>query len=80
MLPSINTINHEEMFEDIGTIRDHIARATIGSTVDLLVGTQTVIHGVVTGVFSDAGTPKIVVGGMLYDPKQILTVAPPRLY
>ena len=68
------------MFEDIGTIRDHIARATIGSTVDLMVGTRTIIHGVVTGVFNDAGMPKIVVGGMLYDPNQILTVAPPRLY
>ena len=50
------------------------------STVDLLVGTRTVIHGVVTGVFTDAGTPKIMVGGMLYDPKQIVTIAPPRLY
>ena len=28
MLP-VTPLNHEEMFEDLGTIRDHIARATI---------------------------------------------------
>jgi hypothetical protein len=80
MLPPAYPFPREEMFEDIGSIREHIARATIGSTVDLLIGARTVIHGVVTGVLDDAGLPKIVVGGMLYDPKQILTMAPPRLY
>jgi hypothetical protein len=66
--------------EDIGTIRDHIARAAIGRTVDLRAGTNTVIHGIVTGVFKESGHLKIVVGGRNYDTNQILTIVPTTIY
>jgi len=76
-----NTLSHPApVREDIGTIRDHIARAAIGRTVDLRAGTNTVIHGIVTGVFKEAGRLKIVVGGRNYDTQQILTITPTTIY
>ena len=59
-----------------GVVRKHIARAMIGQTVDLLVDARTVAHGVVTGVMTEAGMPKLVVDGMHYDLNQILTATP----
>ena len=59
-----------------GVVRRNIARAMVGRTVDLLVDTGTIAHGVVTGVMTDAGTPKLVVGGMSYDLNQLLTATP----
>ena len=59
-----------------GAVRKNIARAMIGRTVDLLVDAQTIAHGVVTGVLTEAGMPKLVVGGMSYDLNQILTATP----
>ena len=59
-----------------GGVRRNIARGMIGRTVDLLVDAQTVAHGVVTGVMTEAGMPKLVVDGMNYDLNQILTATP----
>lgn len=54
----------------------NLARSMIGRTVDLLVDAKTITHGVVIGVFTEAGMPKLVVDGMIYDPHQVLTVTP----
>ena len=62
--------------DGLGAIRVHMAEAIIGSEVDLLVDATHITHGVVTGVFNEAGTPKLVVDGARYDLDQILTVAP----
>lgn len=54
----------------------NMANAMVGRTVDLLVGTKKVTHGVVTGVLTEAGKPRIVVGRSSYDMSQILTITP----
>jgi hypothetical protein len=60
-------------------VRKHLAKAMIGRTVDLLVDAHTIVHGIVTGVLNEAGTPKLVVGGNGYDLNQILTATPASL-
>ena len=62
-----------------GVVRKHIARSLIGQAVELLVGSHTIVHGVVTNVMTEAGTPKLVVGGARYDLSQILTTMPASL-
>jgi len=57
-------------------IRHQIARTLIGRTVDLLADTKTIAHGVVTGILSEGGVDKLVVGGSEYSINQILTVTP----
>jgi hypothetical protein len=57
----------------LGVIRKKLARAMVGSTVDLLAERQTVAHGLVTGVSMVAGMPKIVVNGRAYDINQVVT-------
>jgi hypothetical protein len=57
-------------------IRRQIARTLIGRTVDLLADTKTIAHGIVTGVLSEGGVDKLVVGGSEYNVNQILTVTP----
>ena len=59
--------------DNLGGIRKKLARAMVGSTVDLLADRQTVSHGIVTGVFMASGAPKIVVNGRTYDMSQVLT-------
>ena len=54
----------------------NMANALVGRTVDLLVGTKKVTHGVVSGVLTEAGKPRIVVGRASYDLRQILTITP----
>jgi hypothetical protein len=54
----------------------NMAQALVGRTVDLLVGTKKVAHGIVTGVLTEAGKPRIVVGRSSYDMSQILTITP----
>jgi hypothetical protein len=62
------------LFENkMGGIRKKLARAMVGSTVDLLDERHTVTHGVVTGVLLTAGTPKIIVNGQRYGMEQVLT-------
>lgn len=53
----------------------NMANALVGRTVDLLVSKK-VTHGVVTGVLTEAGKPRIVVGRTSYDLRQILTITP----
>jgi hypothetical protein len=53
----------------------NMANAMVGRTVDLLVSKK-VTHGVVTGVLTEAGKPRIVVGRTSYDLRQILTITP----
>ena len=54
-------------------IRGNLARAMVGSTVDLLADGRTVTHGIVTRVKVVAGAPKIVVNGRPYDLEQVVT-------
>ena len=62
------------LFEDkLGAVRKKLARAMVGSTVDLLADGHTVAHGIVTGVFMTAGAPKIIVNGQTYDISQVVT-------
>jgi hypothetical protein len=65
--------------DQLGVIRAHMAEAMIGCAVDLLIDATHIAHGVVTGVLTEAGTPKLVVDGHRYDLNQILTVAPAAL-
>ena len=59
----------------IGAVRQHLAEAMIGKTVDLLNG-RAVAHGVVSGVMLLAGNPKLLVNGRAYDLNQVLTASP----
>ncbi len=54
----------------------NMANALVGRTVDLLVGAKKMTHGVVSGVLTEAGKPRIVVGRASYDLRQILTITP----
>ncbi len=51
----------------------------IGNVVDLQTGSQSILHGMVTGVLTEAGKPKLVVNGHQYDLSQVLTVLPATL-
>ncbi len=57
----------------LGSVRKKLAHAMVGSTVDLLADSQTIAHGIVTGVFIAGGAPKIIVNGQTYDMSQVLT-------
>jgi hypothetical protein len=59
----------------IEEVRQHLAQAMIGKTVDLLNG-RAVAHGVVSGVMLLAGNPKLLVNGRAYDLNQVLTASP----
>jgi len=77
--------NHEMLFtsncvtssqnSQLGEVRQHLAQAMIGKTVDLLSG-RAVAHGVVSGVMLLAGNPKLLVNGRAYDLNQVLTASP----
>ncbi len=60
---------------EIGAVRQHLAEAMIGKTVDLLSG-RAVAHGIVSGVLLLAGNPKLLVNGRMYDMNQVLTATP----
>jgi hypothetical protein len=59
----------------LGEVRQHLAQAMVGKTVDLLSG-RVVAHGVVSGVMLLAGNPKLLVNGRAYDLNQVLTASP----
>ncbi len=59
--------------DELEGVREHLAAAMVGSTVDLLADSHTIAHGIVTGVFVMAGTPKIIVNGRTYDISQVVT-------
>jgi hypothetical protein len=61
--------------QEIGSVRQHLAEALVGKTVDLLNG-RAVAHGVVSGVMLLAGNPKLLVNGRAYDLNQVLTASP----
>lgn len=77
--------NHEMLFtsncvaatmnSQLGEVRQHLAEAMVGKTVDLLNG-RAVAHGVVSGVMLLAGNPKLLVNGRAYDLNQVLTASP----
>jgi hypothetical protein len=54
----------------------NMAQALVGRTVDVQAATKKITHGVVTGVLTEAGKPRIVVGRSSYDMSQILTITP----
>lgn len=60
----------------LGDVRFHLAQSLIGRTVQLLGSTTQITRGVVTAVFTEAGDPRLYVGGTGYDLNQILTVVP----
>ena len=55
------------------------ATALLGQTVELQLSQDVTASGIVSAVQIDAGTPKIVVGGMPYDLSRVLTIAPTLL-
>ena len=67
----VTAVNNAE----ISSVRQHLAEAMIGKTVDLLSG-RVVAHGVVSGVMLLAGNPKLLVNGRAYDMDQVLTASP----
>jgi hypothetical protein len=67
----VTAVNNAE----ISSVRQHLAEAMIGKTVDLLNG-RAVAHGVVSGVMLLAGNPKLLVNGRAYDMEQVLTASP----
>lgn len=81
MMRSLNSSGRRpgESENRIRAIRTNIAQAMIGRTVDLLAGANSIAHGVVAGVLTESGMPKLVVGGTKYDLKQLLTVTPTTL-
>jgi hypothetical protein len=60
-------------------IRVNMAMAMIGQTVDLMADAHRIIHGIVAGVITEAGIPKLVVGRRVYDLSQMLTATPTPL-
>jgi hypothetical protein len=58
-------------------IPNHLALALIGQTVSVLSRSKTVMHGIVAGVTTQTGRPKLVVGRAEYDLNQVLSVTPP---
>lgn len=59
------------------TIPNHLAMALVGQTVSLLDRAHKVAHGVVAGVLTEAGRPKLIVDRVEYDLSQVLSVTPP---
>lgn len=57
-------------------LRLNLARAMIGQTVDLQTDAHSIAHGIVAGVITEAGMPKLVVGRKVYALSQILTAVP----
>ena len=51
------------------------ASAVLGHEVNLQIDKDTSVHGVVTAVNIEAGTPKIVVNGQSYDMASLLSVS-----
>ena len=68
------------MQQDIAAMRTEQkvmqASSLLGRTVGIQVDEDTVAAGVVSAVEVEAGTPRVVVGGQLYDLDQILTITP----
>jgi hypothetical protein len=60
----------------LSLIRTRIAAAMVGQAVDVLVEAGKTVHGVVSGVQLEHGTPKLLVAGTPYDLDQILTATP----
>ena len=69
--PAAGNRNQLQLF----SLRQHLAEALVGKTVDLLNG-RGVAHGIVSGVMLLAGNPKLLVNGRPYDLNQVLTAAP----
>jgi hypothetical protein len=69
----VTAVNHAQ--QEMTAVRQHLAEAMIGKTVDLLSG-RAVAHGIVSGVMLLAGNPKLLVNGRAYDLNQVLTASP----
>jgi hypothetical protein len=75
--PMLFTSNYEDIRQksQLGAVRQHLAEAMVGKTVDILNG-RGIAHGIVSGVLSLAGNPKLLVNGRMYDLNQVLTATP----
>jgi hypothetical protein len=71
--------NSESAATGFGSMRLHLAESLVGQTVELFVDATTIAHGIVAGVLTEMGIPKLVVGGTCYDLNQILTATPASL-
>lgn len=68
-----------QTLKDSSSVRINLAQAMIGSTVGLFNFKQEITHGIVSGVLTEAGKPKILVDGHRYDLSQIFSVMPSYL-
>ena len=75
MLQTLNppSTRTHQFHDKLGFVRRKIARSMVGSTVDLMADSDTIAHGIVTGIFMKAGSPKIIVNGRSYDLHQVVT-------
>ena len=60
----------------VQTIPNHLALALVGQTVSLLGHANHIFHGIVAGVITETGRPKLVVDRIEYDLDQVLSVTP----
>jgi hypothetical protein len=60
----------------VQTIPNHMALALVGQTVSLRDRGNAIHHGVVAGVVTEIGRPKLVVNRVEYDLNQVLSVTP----
>lgn len=74
--PIIARTPKRQMQTGLNRIRSNIANSMVGRQVALLVGQGLTAEGIVAGVQLEAGRPKLVVAGLKYDLRQVLTVAP----
>ena len=59
------------------TVPTNLALTLIGQTVSLRSRANRVMHGIVAGVVTATGRPKLVVDRVEYDLNQVLSVTPP---
>jgi hypothetical protein len=77
----INTRSRHPERDSLGVVRNKLAMALIGRTVEVLADARTIAHGIVRGVLltDGAAPPKILVNGAKYDMDRVLTVVPASL-
>jgi hypothetical protein len=80
MTTSTMSASQSRQFRDrLSAASSRIASSIVGSTVSLIVGSNTIAHGRVSGMYFEAGKPKIFMGGASYDLCQVLSVSPATL-
>jgi hypothetical protein len=70
------TSTHRAPVKRRNNVQLSMALAMMGRAVYLVSRAKKISRGVVTGVFTEAGMPKLMVGGDSYDLSRVLTVLP----